>query len=764
MWLALRWNSLSPNPIDSQGHAVQLQTIIRTAISVVLLGIFILHSSQTLPIQALDRLDKWFYDVRLNLTLENTVDPRIVIVDVDEKSLSEQGRWPWPRVKLAKMVDNLFDEYQIRAMGFDMVFAEPDRSSGLEILDSLASDELADNNDFFITLESLRSDLEYDRMFGESLAGRKIVSGFYFKNYLRPDEPPTTHKLQPGSVRIDKRTMSRLSIPKPKGYTANLPEVQENSMATGFFDNPTLDSDGVFRRVPLLQIHNDEIYESLALSLTRLALDLPPPEILIEQNDDGGSKYFELEYIKLGPAYIPVDGKSSVLVPYRGPQGSFPYISATDVINGKVNAEQLNDRVVLLGTTAPGLLDLRTTPVQESYAGVEVHANIISGILDGRIKHQPEYLLGYDIIVLILLAALMTWLMPKLSPVKAAVLALGLIVIVILSAFIAWSYFNLVLPMAGSITMLFLLFVMHLFYGFFIESRGKRQLAQMFSEYVPPELVDEMSGNPADYSLEAESKELTVLFSDVRGFTSISESLEAQELSELINEFLTPMTRVIHQNRGTIDKYMGDAIMAFWGAPLADIDHAHHAVQAAFEMIEALNQINLEFQKRNWPQINIGIGLNTGPMNVGNMGSEFRRAYTVMGDAVNLGSRLEGLTKTYGVQIIVSENVVKSTPSFDYLELDCVRVKGKDEPVHIYQPLGQKGTVDKKVRDEGDLFKRAYQFYAAQDWDNAEMQLFALTQQHPDKPLYSLYMERIKHFRANPPGDDWDRVFTHINK
>jgi len=306
--------------------------------------------------------------------------------------------------------------------------------------------------------------------------------------------------------------------------------------------------------------------------------------------------------------------------------------------------------------------------------------------------------------------------------------------------------------------------MLHMTYGFFIESRGKRQLANLFGHYIPPELVDEMSESPEEFSLDGENREMTVLFSDVRGFTTISEGMDPRELTQLMNALLTPMTRVIHKNRGTIDKYMGDAIMSFWGAPLADAEHARHALYAAMEMIDELKIMQEDFKQRGWPAVDIGIGLNTGNMNVGNMGSEFRMAYTVLGDAVNLGARLEGLTKNYGVNIIVNESTKAAIPEYLFRELDLVRVKGKNEPVAIFEPLGHKNDIEKSVKDELSTYRKAMANFRAQAWDKAELDFFNLQRNYPDRYLYQVYLERITVYRNEPPGDDWDGVFTHTSK
>jgi adenylate cyclase len=301
-------------------------------------------------------------------------------------------------------------------------------------------------------------------------------------------------------------------------------------------------------------------------------------------------------------------------------------------------------------------------------------------------------------------------------------------------------------------------------YGFFIESRNKRLLAGLFGQYVPPELVNEMADNLDSYSLEGESREMTVLFSDIRGFTNISEGLDPKQLTHLMNDFLTPMTHVIHHNRGTIDKYMGDAIMAFWGAPLHDNNHAKHAIQAAFGMIVALEKLQQEFVAKGFPPISIGIGLNTGEMIVGNMGSKFRMAYTVMGDAVNLGSRLESLTKNYGVYIIVSEYTKAQVPEYIYRELDIVRVKGKDKPVAIFEPISIGDLIDQATKNNLARYIEALRLYRSQSWDLAEVEFLQLQKLEPERYVYPMYLERIEFFRKTPPGDDWDGVFNFDTK
>ncbi|MCK5662024.1 MAG: adenylate/guanylate cyclase domain-containing protein [Thiotrichaceae bacterium] len=742
---------------------MQLQRIIRLLLSLLIL-IALLLNINLYHAPFLQQLENWTYDSRLNLTLPNTIDDKVVIVDIDEISLTNVGRFPWKRDVMAKLVTHLFDFYQIKTLGFDIVFAEKDTSSGLPAFNKLANNELKNNKQFLSTLEKLRPSLEFDKIFSRSMKDKDVVLGYYFKAFLENTVIDKIGTLPPAISQMSDEWSQRLPIYQAEGFGANLDLLQQAAKSGGFFNNPAVDADGVFRRVPLIQSHDSFLYSSLSLATTRLALGNPRIELIVETSGKKNSQnYFALEAINLGQYKIPVDHNGSVYVPYRGTTGSFEYISAYKILDKTADPDILKDKIVLIGTSAPGLLDLRSTPVQNIFPGVEVHANIISGILNQNIKHKPAWTIGYEFVVLIIISILMYLSLTFLSPILATLSSVIIAFIVVVSTFLAWQNL-IILPMASPLLLIALMFTLHMTYGFFIESRGKRQLAHMFGQYIPPELVDEMSEESTEFSLEGESREMTVLFSDVRGFTTISEGLNPRQLTELMNDLLSPLTRVIHRNRGTIDKYMGDAIMSFWGAPLHDPEHARHALYAAFDMMKELKVMQQEFREKGLPHVNIGIGLNTGIMNVGNMGSEFRVAYTVLGDAVNLGSRLEGLTKAYGVDIIVGEATKKAIPEFIFRELDKVRVKGKNKPVTIFEPIGHKNDVDKSIVSEISRYKQALRLYHQQDWDKAEVEFFNLSQSYPDCKLYIEYQNRINKNRNNPPGEDWDGVFTHTSK
>ncbi|MBA3582395.1 MAG: adenylate/guanylate cyclase domain-containing protein [Gammaproteobacteria bacterium] len=739
---------------------MQKTKLVRHIFSALIVLLFLFHSLEWFRLDAINRLELAAYDMQLRQTLPGGIDKRIVIIDIDEDSLESIGQWPWSRNIMASLVDNLFDHYKVNVTGFDIVFAEPDTSSGLNILEKLGKETLLNDAQYQETLAQLKPQLHFDEIFARSLNNRKVVLGYVFNSEAERRQG----KLPAPISEIDKKWGERLFLSSPAGYTGNLALLQDNALTGGFFDNPRVDSDGVFRRVPVLQKHQNQLYGSLAFEVARLALDNPRLIIRIPSKDTEDQGYFAIEYLELGKHTIPVDENISVLVPFRGGKGSFPYVSAAAVLNKTAPIDLLKNKIVLIGTTAPGLLDLRSTPVQNIYPGVEVHANIVAGILDNRILHHPAYLKAYEVLTLLIIGLVLIFLTPALNALFTSLLTLSIITLLASVTALTWHYGQMVLPIAASLCMTILLFIFHMTYGFFVESRDKRELTKIFGQYVPPELVDEMAANPDDISMESQSREMTVLFSDIRGFTSISENLDPKKLSELMNAFLTPMTRTIHKHRGTIDKYMGDAIMAFWGAPLADPHHVKNALLASLEMQKLLDELQAEFKNRGWPPIRIGIGINTGTMNVGNMGSEFRMAYTVIGDAVNLASRIEGLTKQYQVDIIVGEAVQKALPEFEYFELDRVRVKGKDRPVTIYQPLGFSIEMDKDLRTRVRRFNKALILYRQQNWDGAEREIFSLSQEDSNRYLYKLYLDRIMYFRNHPPGQNWDGVFTHTTK
>jgi adenylate cyclase len=733
----------------------------RIAVTLIPVVFALLHAMGVLPIGVLQRLDDIIYDARLRATMPQTRDDRIVIVDLDETSLTEIGHWPWGRNRLAQLMDELFDRQKVALVGFDVVFAEPDDSSGLPRLRELAKNELKDAPGFVSKLEQMQSSLDYDALFAKSLVNRPVVLGYFFTGV---DETKGT--LPPPVMTKDSLKGRPIKFIHWAGYGSNIEQLARSAPLAGNF-NPVVDGDGVLRSVPLVVEYNGQYYESLSLAMYRLAIGLPSvaPGFVQDTKFFSSKGYDALDSIQLrkGDGYfsIPVDNRVSSLIPFRGPGnvtgGSFRYVSATDVINHRLKPGELQDRIILVGTTAQGLLDLRVTPVGQTYPGVEAHANVISGLLDGKVFYRPDYAVGYDALVLLIAGLTLAIGLPLLSARSAVTLSAGVIVTVVALNLYFYSAQGLVLPLAAAIVMCVTAFALNMSYGYFVESRSKRELAHMFGTYVPPELVDEMVAQGAEnYSMKATNKELTVMFCDMRGFTKMSEKMEPTQLQQLLTSVFDRLTDIIRKNRGTIDKYMGDCVMAFWGAPVDLPNHAHLAVKTAMEMANAVRKINEEHRAKGIPEIGVGIGLNTGTMCVGNMGSEIRQAYTVIGDAVNLGSRLEGLSKVYGVDIVVSETTRKEAPEFAWQELDRVRVKGKEQAVAIFWPLAPADRVDKTHQEELRAWAALLKAYRAQDWDQCDVTLLNLQRMNPKKYLYELYSERVASMRLLPFDPEWD--------
>jgi adenylate cyclase len=731
--------------------------LVRLVLSAVPLAVFIPHALGTRPLELLTRMENYLYDWRVRATLTRQVDPRIVIVDIDEASLGKIGQWPWPREQVATLVNHLFDDFGVRVVGFDVVFPEPGGAETAGVFEELRQSPLAANPDVARELTAAAGRLDGDKAFVEALIARDVALGLVFKRRVSPDEPPELGSLPPAFAVADPR-IAAVDWIRPEGFTGNLLRLQEAAVAGGFFDTALVDSDGVVRRGPLFQSYKGRIYPSLAFAVARLALPKADVRFIFD-----AARPDVLTHVELGTSRAPVDRNGAVLIPFRGPLGSFAYVSAADVLDGTAPAAALQGAIVLVGTSAPGLLDIRPTPVGQEYVGVETHANVVAGLLDGSFPYRPGNAVFLEVLGLVLLGLLTALLVPVLSPPAGLALAIALGGFAIAAGFVAWLRAGIVIPVGGMALYTAVATLLQLTYGYFAETRRKRRLSRLFSQYVPPEVVSDLDASEAEVSLEGETRQMSVLFSDVRGFTTISEGLSARELTRLMNEFLTPITAVIQGHRGTIDKYMGDAVMAFWGAPLADPEHARHAVESALDMVAAMRALHPGFRARGWPELNIGVGISSGDMNVGNMGSRFRMAYTVLGDTVNLGSRLEGLTKQYGVDVIVSAATAAAVPDFLFRELDLVRVKGKLEPIAIFEPLGRLSDATESARADVQAFGAVRRLYRARQWAAARGALLSLQAANP-LPLYKLYLERIGHFAAEPPLPDWDGVFVFQTK
>jgi adenylate cyclase len=572
-------------------------------------------------------------------------------------------------------------------LGFDLVFAETDGSSGLQQLKLLAENELSSNTAFQSSYKTLAPSLDFDAQFADALEQRKVVLSYYFTS----DRQGRRSGILPKPV-IAQKNLGGIPFRATAwdGYGSNIEKISNAAPRAGFF-NAIADDDGVVRSVPLVATFNGDYYESLALALYRATLDAP----VVMPSYTNARTSRNIESIKLYDGAsntsiktIKVDDRAAVLIPYRGlggaAGGSFQYISATDVLNKRIDAKVLNGKIVLVGSSAPGLLDLRVTPVGQTYPGVETHANLLSSMLDAKSIVVPDYALGVEVTYLLLVGLSLAFVLPALTAMRALMFSLATLVVPAALNVYFFVAHGLVFSMATLILMSLFAYMLNMSYGYFVESKSKRDLTKLFGSYVPPQLVDEMLLEPANHTMKAVNKELTVMFCDLRGFTQLAENLEPTQLQHMLNDVFGRLTQLIVDRRGTVDKYMGDSVMAFWGAPVSMDNHAELAVLTALDIIETIKLINQEHSAMGLPVVKLGIGINTGQMCVGDMGSFMRRSYTVVGDAVNVASRLESLTKKYAVPILVGPLTKSSASQFIWQSVDDVQLAGKHDIFTVF--------------------------------------------------------------------------------
>lgn len=689
----------------------------------------------------------------------------VKIIDIDDESLQRLGHWPWSRTLLAKLVDRL-TELGASVMAFDIVFAEADGASP-ETLSQLwdAKGALKDQ---------LASLPDPDAQFAQALSQSYGVMGFVMTNEHQGHEPVRKYGMSFAGLEGSHPSDFLLNF---SNATTNLPALQEAAEGNGFFNN-TPDADGIVRRVPLALTKGKEVYFSLAMEALRVAQGAS--SYIIKMAGASGEESFGeasgITSIRNGKFTIPTDANGNFLVHYTEFQPS-RYIPAWKVLEPDFNPEEVAGHILIFGTSAPGLKDLRATPLNPSLAGVEVHVQALEQILTGKYLYRPDWILFAEILMMVACGLILMIVMARLTAVWGAVFmmaAQGGALWFSVHLFRSAGY--LVDPVSPGLVIL-LLYITESLRRYMLSESERKQVRGAFAQYMSPVLVEELAKHPEKLKLGGEMKDLTVLFCDIRGFTTISERFNAQQLTTFINRFLTPMSNVILSHKGTIDKYMGDCIMAFWNAPLDDPHHARNGCLSALKMFEALDQFNAERKVRaaeeGWEffAVGIGAGLNSGEICVGNMGSEQRFDYSVLGDDVNLASRLEGQSKTYGVNIVIGQNTQVQIPEFATLELDQIKVKGKTKPVTIFALLGDETLAENpEFKKLQELWNGVLKSYRAQRWDEAE-NFISLCRTHLEKHpvcsldgLFELYEERLAAYRITPPGDSWDGVYEAKTK
>lgn len=696
------------------------------------------------------QLDRKSYDIFLKKNSGGTPSPVPIIVDIDEKSLKAYGQWPWPRYLVARLIDKL-TQSGVAAIGLDILFAEPDGSSP-----ALLKEKLKNTFNIDLQFSGLPSHLEdNDALLAQVLQKSPAVLGLF----LRFDGPPLDNALLPPPTGLVEQMAPgadspRLNLLNAKGVTLPVPALR--AMTSQGFINVLPDADGLIRSAPLLlQINNGDnshVYASLSVRVLMQALGTKT--MVLKSGTDG------LESIRLGRTVIPVSSQGFFRVPFRGGMRTYPYISVVDIMEDRVPPEALAGRIALVGTSATGLLDIRATPFDAVYPGVEVHAAIIDAVLTGRSISVPAWTMGAQLIAVLLTGILCCITFGLLRPIVYLPVALSLTIGAVLGSQAIFQTGLYLTPVYVVLTVIAqgagLLSL-----RFWQADRQKRRLHRAFNRYVSPEVVSQIARHEGNL-LAGEVREVSLLFTDVRGFTSLSEKLQPEQVVALLNRYLTPMTALVRASGGTVDKFIGDAVMAFWNAPLDVENHPQKALRTLMDMHISLKQLNVSLQQDFGFGLAMGGGIHTGTVHVGNMGSEELLDYTCIGDTVNLAARLESLCSKYGVGVIISDvTAARCGDEFLLRKLDNIRVKGKQQPVTIFTAVEPAEFAARREEfAAGDI---AHDYYEKGDFDAAVTAFTTLQAQYPDSKLYALYLNRCKVLQAAPPPV-WDGVWTFDSK
>jgi adenylate cyclase len=764
--------------------------LISLAVTLAALGIYFATFLGERPTPVFDfiaRLELDALDARFRLRGRLEPDPRIVIVDVDQRSQEQLGRWPFPHTDFARLLDRLRED-GAQVVAFDITFSQPEKSA--EPLDggaATASKKQQGSAKPELTVaKHAEEEPDPDKEFAESIRrfGRVVLGNYFlysrsdlkgmprraierYANLLAYFPFPRVQPLPSTDGEQDRLGLIQQYEDMgllPRGAEANTAELtaalSSDNAGTGFFNVPA-DADGVVRRYLLALPYGQgedrsqwDFYPSLDVQAVRLFLNAPAKDTILFIGPVGISSVQLGQYLQVKP-----DPIGRLGINFRGPVRTYPYISFGDAVQGRFPVGTFRNKLVLVGVTATGIGDLRATPFGGlDFPGVEVHANVIDNLLSQDfIERGPKEVVGDVFAILAFGLLLGLWL--AISPpawLPATLLLLFPFTAVLYGAFVRGAWLNFTVP--ALFTLIPNLGLVAL-YRVLVEEKEKRRVRTAFQHYVSPEVIRRVLDEPG--LLQPRKREITVMFADIRGFTKLAESLDAQVLSDILNRFMTEMTRVIFRQRGTLDKYVGDSVVSLWGAPFEEPDHAVRACRAALEMAMRLEELRAEFTGRGWPQLYIGIGINTGMAAVGNMGSELRYAYTAMGDAVNLASRLEGLNKEYGTRILVSESTFAQLPGneFRLRKLDWIRVQGRARPVLIYELMAIQSREGHAL---AAAFERALDTYVRREWDAAAEAFGEITARWREDGPSRIFLVRVNEYRAAPPPPEWDGV--HVMK
>ena len=701
------------------------------------------------PLNTFANLRNTAFDFFQNISPRESISSdAVIVIDIDEKSLQEIGQWPWPRSVLGKLVDKT---YLSASLGFDIVFAEFDRTGSKEL-----KKQYKDNP----SLQNILNEVpDNDDIFASSIKNHgRVVLGSIPSNSL-------DNSFKPKFGLIEQGDNPRKFLQKYSGIQSNLNNLDNSAQGIGSMSIGNNDS--IIRRLPLFENIKDSIVPSLGLEILRVAIGASTYQIK-SSNASGETAFGEetgINHVKLGNLIIPTNEDGSAWIHYS--KKPIKTIPIWEVLSSNYSADFFEGKILIVGTSAPGLFDLRSTPLENNVPGVNIIANLTDQILSGQFLKRPDWIFGLELITGIILALLITFFIQSLGPIGGlSVFIFGNSISILGSYYIFNNYSYLIDPISPLVICL-LCYLVVTFFNFLFTELERSKVRNAFSQYMSPVMVEKLAKSSESLKLGGERKEMTFLFSDIRGFTSISEKYKSdpEALTDLINNLLTVLSNEILNNQGTIDKYMGDCIMAFWNAPSEDPDHREKSIDAAFAMTKALEQLNIDLNRSNEDKLSVGIGINTGECIVGNMGSNKRFDYTVLGDAVNLASRLEGQSSNYGMQIILGEGSIKGLSEEKYIifELDSIAVKGKSEPVTIFTVF------DKTEIDTDKAFFEDHQNflvnYRSQNWNKAKEHIDKYRFSKPEFNLYyTLFLERIDELSKKTLPKNWSGVFIAENK
>lgn len=717
----------------------------------------------------IDHIELKTIDLRFQARGEIQPSPGVVLAVIDEKSIDQEGKWIWPRRKIAKLVDKL-SVAGARVIAFDIGFIDPDDKGEVLTLNNIENKLMQQgivDPSLQSYLEKLKADADNDGQLAAAIrkSAAKVVLGYFFEMnpadtaHLTKDEIEAKNRAASSSrytlVRYTSEQAQNTPLIQAAFPDSNIPRIAESTPYSGYF-NMFPDDDGVIRWVPGVIRYKGGLYAPLSLMALSAYANVP---LSITIGDYG------VKDLSIGDFPIPTDQYGRIMINYRGGAETFPHISVTDILHGRVNPDRLKDRIVIVGVTAVGIYDLRVTPFASVFPGTEIHANIVDSILSQNFLRQPAWGVSFDILMMIFSGLFLGLSIPRTRALTGAMASVVLIGGYIFFCQYMFSHMGLVMNVVYPVLLMGGVYIVVSLYGFLREESQKRFIKNAFSTFLSPSVVDQLIESPDKLKLGGEKREITAFFSDVEGFTTISEKLDPEALVELLNEFLTEMTDIVLANAGMVDKFEGDAIIAMFGAPNELKEHARAACMSCIQMQKRLDELRPKWELEKGVIIRMRIGLFSGYAVVGNMGSKKRMDYTMMGDTVNTAARLEGVNKFYGTYVMIGETTYAAASDAIFArEIDSINVVGKNLPVRIYHVIGLPDEVDEPTRQMVDWYQKGLAAYRSQAWDEAISLFGRALKILPSDKASRVMIERCNAYKEEPPGEDWNGAYTMKSK